>query len=62
MFPNAIAVEAEPSDTVILLFESLLFAIEPANILFSTVPEPIVNAILVLPRFVITPEPVTSPV
>ncbi len=55
-------VEAEPSDTVILLFESLLFAIEPANILFSTVPEPIVNAILVLPRSVITPEPVTSPV
>ena len=60
--PNAVAVVLEPSDTVIVEFDNLLFAIEPANIPFSTALAPIVNAIEVLPKLVIVPEPVASPV
>ena len=60
--PNAVAVVLEPSDTVILEFASLLFAIEPDNIALSTEPAAIVIAIDTLPKSVIVPEPVTSPV
>ena len=52
----------EPSETVILEFESLLFAIEPDNIALSTEPAAIVVAKDTLPKLVIVPEPVTSPV
>ena len=36
--PNALAVEFEPSDTVILEFASLALAIEPANLSFAIEP------------------------
>ena len=51
----------EPSETVIVEFESFAFAIEPANILFSTEPAAIVAVKVVFPKLVIVALPVKSP-
>ena len=56
------AVELIPAPTVIDELASLLFAIEPDNIALSTEPAAIVVAKDTLPKSVIVPEPVTSPV